>query len=221
MSAAQDREAGAHKLFLRETHKHELTVLRDEGLYRHLRFQEPGSPFYWFDIVTWPGRLVICGDAGDWMFARIPDMFVFFAGERQAPGINPHYWSEKLLPGGRESAKVYDEDLFRAAVQEWYEEQAQRLHSDGERDALREAIDEQLLGKYVEHNHYEDGARRLLDDFEHVARNGLDWRTLTIDDAGEWDLRDFHRGFLWCCWAIVEGIQQYRATRVEVVADAV
>jgi hypothetical protein len=219
VSAAQDRDQAARERFLNDTRKHKMTVLRDNGLYRHLRFREPGSPFYWYDIVTWPGRLVICGDAGDWMFARIPDMFEFFMGRSGSTGINPHYWSEKLQPGGRTSAKTYNEDLFRAVVLEWYEQQALELYSDEQRAALREAIDEQLLGEYVEHNHYEDGARGLLSEFEHVAQCGPERRTLTITDSYDYELRDYDWSFLWCCWAIVEGIKQYRA-RVEVVADA-
>jgi hypothetical protein len=133
--------------FLRETCKHEMTVLRDDGLYRHLRFQEPGSGFYWYDLITWPGRLVVCGDAGDWMFSRTSDMFLFF--ESQHGGINPHYWGEKLRGAkpGREGARKYSEEAFK--------------------------------------------------------------------DFREWDW-----SFLWCCWAIVKGIEQYRAYNAVVSGSA-
>ena len=36
-----------------------MDALRDDGLYRHLRFRINGGGFTWFDIVTWPGKLVI------------------------------------------------------------------------------------------------------------------------------------------------------------------
>ena len=57
--------------FLPDVAEHKLTVLHDEGLYRHLRFQKPGTGFYWFDLITWPGNLAFKGDMGGFMFARI------------------------------------------------------------------------------------------------------------------------------------------------------
>jgi hypothetical protein len=38
--------------FARETEHHELTVLHDDGLYRHLKFKQPGNSAYWFDLIT-------------------------------------------------------------------------------------------------------------------------------------------------------------------------
>src|SRR5580692_6155935 len=88
--------------FQRDTANHEMTVLHDDGLYRHLRFmqvitdeltgKQSRSSFYWFDLVTWPGNLVINGDMETFAFARSDDMFGFFRGDR----INPGYWAEKV-----------------------------------------------------------------------------------------------------------------------------
>ena len=41
--------------FAEDVAEHELTVRRDDGLYRHLRFQKPGTWIYGFDLITWPG----------------------------------------------------------------------------------------------------------------------------------------------------------------------
>lgn len=53
---AKDRETEARERFDVDVAEHKMTVLRDEGLYRHLRFQKPGTSCYYFDLVTWPGH---------------------------------------------------------------------------------------------------------------------------------------------------------------------
>lgn len=95
--AVMDDE-GLEKLAVEAFAEHELTVLRDDGPYRHLRCAKPGTYVYGFDIVTWPGYLCICGDIGCWTFSRITNMIEFF-GKNLGMGINPHYWSEKLQDG--------------------------------------------------------------------------------------------------------------------------
>jgi hypothetical protein len=247
--------AKSRERFERDTAEHEMTVLHDDGLYRHVRFQKPGTGFYYYDLVTWPGRLVVCGDCEDYMFSRLSDMFEFFAGKRQASGINPSYWSQKLCGDrGRDIARRYSEDVFRARVIEWFEDTSglsaetgrvraweARLEMrclrargfsrrwrrrklrrlEGEmplRDALAlsRALQAEVLDGDWEHDTtHEDGARAALNAFEFPNRDGLRYaapRGLTID-SWEWDLRDFDGWFLWCCWAIVRGIEQYRAAR--------
>lgn len=103
--------------FTAETTKHQLAVLHDDGLYRHLRFKAPGSGFYWFDLVTWPGYLSFGGDMDGYVFSRVPDMFTFFRDQRN--GINPHYWAEKVTDG-RDRTKTYSEDRFRQLVTEHF-----------------------------------------------------------------------------------------------------
>jgi hypothetical protein len=48
--------------FRRETAGHQMTVMRDEGLYRHVRFSTSGSGLYWFGLITWPGCLTVGGE---------------------------------------------------------------------------------------------------------------------------------------------------------------
>lgn len=67
--------------FAREMAGHEMTVLHDDGLYRHLRFTSNlrGHGEYWFYLITWPGCLTIRGDYGNaYTFTREPDMLPFF-----------------------------------------------------------------------------------------------------------------------------------------------
>ncbi len=245
----------ARERFERDTADHEMEVLHDDGLYRHLRFSAPDTYCYGYDLVTWPGYLVICGDMGDYTFTRIRDMFEFFAGERQAPGINPSYWAQKLCGdrGGRDIARQYSEDAFRAHVIEWFEDQTdlnaksgrvrpweaaiqmrrwrgftrrwrrrQFLRLEGAMPlrqalALSRALDEDVLrGAYVHDVSNEHGAHAALRAFEFPNRDEVRYDAppgLTIGDPWEWDLRDFDSSFLWACWAIVRGIQQYRAAK--------
>src|ERR1035438_10338294 len=64
--------------FLADVAEHAMAVMQDNGVYRHLRFRKPGSSNMWFDLITWPGSLVISGDMGTWAFSRVEDMFAFF-----------------------------------------------------------------------------------------------------------------------------------------------
>lgn len=234
--------AASRERFERDTAKHELQVLHDDGLYRHLRFSAPDTYCYGYDLVTWPGYLVICGDMGDYTFTRIRDMFEFFAGERQAPGINPSYWAQKLCGdrGGRDIARRYSEDTFRARVIEWFigetglqldgtiaqwaldsEAPGELMHpwTLGQALALSRALDEDVLRGACEHDvNHEHGAHAALRAFEFPSRDDVPYNApqgLTVDDSWEWDLRDFDGSFLWACWAIRRGIEHYRAATTE------
>lgn len=84
-------------MFVLDAHAHTMTVLRDDGPYRHLRFATPGTRMYAYDLITWPGSLCFQGDYGTWVFSRQEDMFAFFA--QDTGDINPGYWAEKVTAG--------------------------------------------------------------------------------------------------------------------------
>lgn len=69
--------------FLIDTAFHRLEIIRDDGLYRHLRMQQPGNSCYYYDVITWPGYLTVTGDMGTWTFSRIADMFDFLVPGRE------------------------------------------------------------------------------------------------------------------------------------------
>lgn len=211
--AARPRDliAESRERFLGDAEAHVMEVLHDEGLYRHLRFKKPGTSAYYFDLVTWPGHLSIGGDCGDYVFARTADMFEFFGArpggarggiEDARWGINPQYWSEKLQAPKPSGAERYSPETFHLRVGEWYDEKAPELSPD-EATALRSALREQVLDDYLGGSDNEHEAHRLLNDFEHDG--------IRIYDSWEWNFREYDWTFLWCCWAIVWGIGQYRA----------
>lgn len=182
--------------FAQDTARHGMTVLHDDGLYRHLRFTQPrpASWAYWFDLVTWPGCLTIRGDiGGTYTFSRLPDMFEFFRG--RVGRINAHYWSEKLA-GGRESAKEYSEERFRRVVSEQVGHAVQG--GDAPR-GLGRAVREEIFGS--EFLAVEEEARSVLESFE--------YKGFRFKDTWELDFRDFEWTFLWACHAIVWGIARW------------
>ncbi|WP_224293680.1 hypothetical protein [Klebsiella michiganensis] len=42
--------------FVMDTAFHRLEIIRDDGLYRHLRMQQPGTSNYYYDVITWRVR---------------------------------------------------------------------------------------------------------------------------------------------------------------------
>lgn len=80
----------ALQYFERDVAEHQMQVLRDDRLYRHLLFKKPGTGCYHFNIVTYPGTLVYTGDMGSFVFQRLEDMFEFFRSDAdRGDGINP------------------------------------------------------------------------------------------------------------------------------------
>lgn len=192
-------EARVAENFKRDVADHQLTVLRNDGLYRHLRFRRPDRGEYWFDLVTWPGVLVINGDMGGHGFSRREDMFEFF---RSKHGINPSYWAEKVVTG-REGLKVYDEELFKEQVAEDLKEAEQDY--PGVTDAWGAKVDGVWPDYYIG---TEEDARAALEDFRYLPEFSKG-EPFYFSDTGDWDLREYDYQYLWCCHAVQWGIRQY------------
>jgi hypothetical protein len=202
--------------FARETATHRMTVLHDDGLYRHLAFRSTEHGWnLWFDLITVPGALIFQGDGDAYTFRRLEDMFEFF---RQPGGaaINPGYWGEKLTGrGGRDGVMHYDQDLMAECVNESV---ADAVEYDPEvlvglAAAVREQVLEELMGD-------ESIDRQTVEQFRYWANPDDEhaWPSKQPDfeftHVWEWDTRDFDWWFLWACQAIVWGIAQYDAHAV-------
>lgn len=189
--------------FQEDTAGHGMNILRDDDLYRHIRFNAPGTYIYGFDLVTWPGYLAIVGDAGDYLFSRIRDMFEFF--ESDHGGINPHYWAEKLQGPGHDMARSYSHDKLREVVLAWGADQCEFATAwDWSEYAVYPALMEEAL------------EREILSGWTHGEMEGRERLEALEEEVGyqletwEWDLREYDHRFLWCCHAIVWGISAYR-----------
>lgn len=200
--------------FVSDVASHQLTVIRDEGLYRHLRFQRPRSSAYYFDLVTWPGYLVVTGDMGTWTFSRIKDMFEFFTdshfGLRESFLINPSYWSEKFEAGaGRSRCEApcyeFDADAFDNCLKEWLTAYLEDCDDEDDAAQARESIEELTGNRYsTEHE-----AFYALND-AYFPRNVSTYEI--TEGMGQTMTYSYH--YLWICYAIVWGIERYRSEQL-------
>lgn len=194
-----------HARFVKDTADHALTVLRDDGLYRHLRCRQPGTGVYGFDIITWPGYLAYVGDMGDYLFRRTDDMLGFFGSD----GINPSYWSEKCVAVDHcDGIREFSVDVYCDLVREWRDEIVVDMvddcdSADAEVAAFKAAVDDELLDDWVTADLTEEKAHSLLDEFKH--------EDIAISDSWEWNLRRFTWRYIWACYAITWAVGKYEA----------
>lgn len=203
--------------FKRATAGHEMTVLHEDGTYRHLRFQTPGNgSSYGYDLITWPYNLVI---RGGWTFTfsidATEDMLDLFRRTAFPGQINPGYWQEKVT-AGRDQIESFSEELLKKEIEDTVQQWEQGSSVTG----LREAVEEHFFGEWPEYNlEYREEANRALYDFSFTpegARSGDS--PYVFDDWSEWRLTEFSPGFLWSCHAIRHGVSLYDAARKAVAA---
>lgn len=190
----------ASEFFDRDIAKHELQVIRDDGVNRHIRFKRPGTMCMHFDLLTWRGYLCYTGDMGTFVFSRLDDMFEFFRRSDTSDRIDFRYWAEKLRAAdGHDGAREWCGKKFKAEVLDFFEQHT----SDGEdwpaerKDALWQEIDEQVCAAADDSEHH---AWVALWEFEHQGFRFQDWER----DCKVWS----HR-FLWCCHALAWAISTY------------
>ncbi|CAM6986303.1 hypothetical protein ACT3N0_06575 [Citrobacter portucalensis] len=216
------RQFDTSNRFLVDTAFHRMEIIRDDGLYRHLRMKQPGTSCYYFDIITWPGYLTVTGDMGTWTFSRIADMFNFFG--RWDGEINIGYWSEKLEAGAGCSArellaKDFDEDEFCESLKEYFSEylEGNETHdsggddewnddgiSDSDKRNIREIVSDLCSANFSnEHDAYQ-------------AVYDADWP----EGFSAWDICDgltfktYTSHFRWILFAITWAISKYHNTKL-------
>jgi hypothetical protein len=192
--------------FARDTAKHEMTVLHEDGLYRHLKFMNSENDRWGaFQLITWPYNLVV---KTGWTFHfdinATVDMFDLFRNTSFSGEINPSYWQEKAR-AGRDEIEGFRLDLFEQQVK------AHVVAAIREGDAPR-GIGAEVTRDIFEWGDitHEAGARKELEDFQYEG-----W---TFGDTREWNFRDFTPGFLHSCYAIRHGIDLWDAARKPVAA---
>lgn len=169
---------------------HKLSILKNDELYKHLRFKNPSSFNRYFDIVTWPGNLCYTGDMGTYTFKRIENMIYFFSD-----GVNPDYWSEKLTSISKfgEGVKVFDGDKFKEYFIEFINEDDNGLDS-----LYKEEILEDL----------KLGNLDLNDEHEILDYITYHYNHYTVDHITSWYaenynlFKSFTYHYIWCCRAL-------------------
>lgn len=189
-------------LFLKDVRNHRLTVIRDKGMYRHLRFGIPGSSTMRFDILTWPGYLCYTGDMGTFVFRRLDDMLQFFRSPHDQPlSTSPDYWAEKLEAvdtcGG---LKSFDRRVFDETVQSWIDDfcDGEGLLAKDKLDLVREVGDRL---RYCE----SDDERGLQEALDGLSCNGNE----VFESFYGTDCRSYSPRYLWCCLALPWAIKVY------------
>lgn len=220
--------------FLKDAAQHVMTVIRDDGLHRHLRFRKapPAGSEYWFDLITWPGTLCIDGDMGTYVFRRLEDMFEFFRTDREYNekrghklGINLSYWSEKLQAPKPKQAEEFSSESFRANVKEafdnWVESNKPYADDDCEdctkeqREAFDAAKAELWEGLWDDVlSCMGDGEVRAFDAANEFRWEKDSWH-FNMDDCWEWNCKEYTFHFIWCCYAIAWGIKTYDESRAQ------
>lgn len=199
--------------FLENVASHTMNVQQDNGIYRHITFSNNGSSCQKFSIVTYPHHLVYSGDMGTYVFSRVNDMFEFFRNDDLR--INPYYWSEKVEAAARHGGiNTFNSDLVMKSIkqrvdsichdiEEYFDEyegdeyETVELFEAAFRDEITEHFDNAEMDEY----RYVS----VLDDFESEVIKDLEFI-----DSGEWiNSEAYSSRYLWCCHAIVWGIQQY------------
>ena len=204
--------------FLKDVADHKMTVIKDDGVHRHIRFSKPGTSCMHFDLITWPGYLCYTGDMGTYVFTRLLDMFEFFRTDRAAAwlkkkgltlGINPQYWGEKLEATDKlDGFKKFSEEKFDAAIRRYFVEWIRSHRDDTSKEERRElwgAIECEVLGADGDGGGYRKQC--AAHDFHHEVNRAVG--NFYFQDFWETNVEEYSGRFMWCCYALAWGIQQY------------
>ncbi|MGW0584748.1 hypothetical protein ACWD25_54755 [Streptomyces sp. NPDC002920] len=184
--------------FAAETRGHVLSVLHDDGLYRHLVCTNPGGGFYRFDLVTWPHNLLLRGDGFTFAFSIYPPADMFDLFRQSASGdINPGYWQEKVTAG---QVKDWSEEKFRT----WVVEEA--AAAEARFPGAVEAVGKQILNSDEHNTEYRGTAEYAVASFRHGEFR------LRFPDEWELSFDDFSWEYLFACRAVMWGIARYDAS---------
>lgn len=179
--------------------EHKLTIVHNEGVHRHLTFRRADTINRYFNLTTWPGYLSISGDMGCYVFARLPDMFEFF---REGKSINPGYWGEKLQAIARhEGYREFSLERYREAIVSDFRE-AYPFGTPGRLAAWQHMRDDLLLW-----NEPSTVSEAITAAENYRTEDGESLFTEYWDRT----LEDYTTHFIWCCWAVKWGIEQYDA----------
>ena len=201
--------------FIKDVKGHQLKIIKDDGVYRHLLFKRQNGSMYWTEIIASPNLLTINGDMGTWVFSRVDDMFEFFRNPELE--INYHYWTEKLKAGRTSCEKFYMNLFYKNItkyIEDYFQDSIENINEDFYDDYLKdivEAEDEiEVVSKIRDFYIYSDD--RILKDLPEC------YKQFNFDDFNEyWKLcykADYQ--YVWSLFCIVKIIQEYDKIKGEV-----
>ena len=195
------------EIFLKGVSEHELTIIQDDGVHRHLMCRRPKdhehSYTYWYGIVTWPGYLIIYGDMGEYCFSRTNDMFCFFRYyEEDKLRINRSYWAEKLQSTDVRSGHS---DFCYKTYLNTVGERLMQYVDDYEEELVEDEMCGILLEEIRDHFTWVEDERSAYEQALTFYFQGRE----VLDDFWEHRLKDYNYHFVWCLYAIVWAIREY------------
>lgn len=217
------REPAFTQQFLKDVAKHELRILQDSGLYRHLRFRQPGTGCYGFDIVTWPGWLAYSGDMGSFMFTRLDDMLQFFRKEPRNGdlfgGIDLRYWAEKCTAADKcDGITEFDPPAFKREItrqrRELLVKHGRKLSADERADLWEDLGD--VKDAAAEDQHEAISAVRNF-VFIPCRPNA---QHIGLDTSDFPSCKRYTQRFLWCCCALAWAVAKYDGAKVSAGREA-
>lgn len=196
--------------FAADTRSHEMTVLLDQGLYRHLRFESPDGSGYRFDLHTSPNRLMFHGAVGTYVFSVWPteDMFSLFRDSPVGDQPNFGYWNEKLVAWS-EPAIQFSNGLFDKQVAH------ELAEAECDWPGVTDDWTEKTSGFFAVYDvETEQGARYATYDFSYRHEDAEPWESpFKFSDSARWVLDDYDWRYLWTCHAALYGISQFNAAK--------
>lgn len=197
--------------FKKSTARHQLTIVHDDGVHRHLHMGELGTRNWSWDVITWPGHLATSGDVADgYVFAHQHDMLDLFDTASRHPVVDSFdengrhslierppwfdmdFWAEKVCGPAR--IRQWSPELFDAYVRETL--------FDPDLDATTTDVDVLLI----------DAADVRAN--EHEAVCWMDSHDLLFTDWVDVTLTALTLDFVRTCYAITATVNAYRkATR--------
>lgn len=208
--------------FLKDVASHVVEVIRDDGLYRHIRLRKPGTMCFHFDLITWPGYLCYTGDMGTFVFRRLEDMFQFFrtkpyANRDPLDQIDRRYWAEKLEATDKHGGtKEFDNQAFQREItkqrRELFVEHGKNMSPNDREEFWSSLEDVKNAGEDGEHRTFsavQDWSYTYYMPRRLTATRESACIFLSTDDFPSCKTYTYH--FLWCCYALSWGIQQYDA----------
>lgn len=204
--------AHCHNMTLKDIENHVLTIVRDDGEYRHLQFRAPESgKRFPFDIITYPRHLVISSQAGYYLFADRNDLFQHFRGNYMVPDghggerINAQYWTEKLVASDTGVGhSTWDDIVFEMLAENAFVKWLPTIKATPER--LTEIM-KKFRDEVIDSN--ENGEEAALVALKGFSVDGVrpfvefDWRSAYLPAVT----------YLCCCIATAWGVKQYDAAK--------
>lgn len=204
------------EIFLEDIKNHEMIILQDSGLYRHLRFKRKDSSAYYFDILTYPNHLVISGDMDCFVARRLEDMFQLYRTDGgymlkdgRTLAINPPYWAEKIV-SGKGDIKEFSVNKLKKLAQEYIDNS---LYGE---DWTEDEIQELKIDIDSEINYTDNNSVRLYDlmnEYKYYKEDTTykDEPDFTFNDWWEYHsmCEEYTFHYIWQCYAIAYAVKEY------------